>query len=110
MEKRCSKKGVQSDPQELMQCFFDLSKSLQKLFLFETENTMTCTECPIECPEITSVPPVEYSGLHEAITKGSVNEILKHNRKNDEVYAYCNRCRKDTKKLFPSHLSQSQIF
>ena len=101
--------NAQSDPQELMMCFFALSKSLQKLFQFETQNTMKCTEWPKECPEMTYLKPVEYYSLEEAFTKGSVNEIIKHNR-NYEVYCYCNICQKDTKKeVYQSFKSEPEF-
>ena len=91
-------KGVQGDPTELIGTLVDLSEALKKPIAFKTHNKIKCTECPQESPEISYTREIDVYSINDAINKTSVDENIKFNRFEPELYAYCVKCDRDTKK------------
>ena len=90
------KNDVQSDPDELMQSFFEISESLRKLFQFKTKYTLEC-KTP-NCHEKSYNDNVVSCGLRENVQKErSISGIISSNRVTT-VNSNCNRCTRNTDK------------
>ena len=96
----------QSDPQELMTCFFDISQPFENLFLFNTINSLKCNKCH----ENSDANEVPSKGLIEPINnKISLSEIIKENR-NENVDSECHKCKNETKTKNETFITLPDIF
>ena len=100
---------VQSDPAEFIQCLFDISKPLEKLFQFNCIYSYKCLGDG--CSDITYSTDININGLQECMEADinicglqecmediSLSSILQNNRV-AYVHSYCDKCNKDCDKI-----------
>ena len=69
-----------------------------KLLQYANWDLDKCTECPKACPQLSYTKDDTAYFLNDAFNKTSVYENFKFNRFEPELYAYCSKCKRNTKK------------